>query len=120
MSEPQQFRITACCSNCRGVFDATKGLACPACLCPHPAWATREDMQPQRGTQRAGDVNIHGPEENPYPHCLNRYGKACIPDCDACQWNREQYAKMIDAKPEIDWLDKLFALEDSREHKLGS
>jgi hypothetical protein len=106
MDEPLQFRITACCSNCLGRYDATKGLACPACKCPHPKWATREEIPPR----------VHDQELSPYPHCLNDYGTACHEECPACHWVAEQHAKQVDAKPEIEWLDKLFALEDTRCH----
>ncbi len=54
-----QYRIAAMCSSCSIIYDATRGLHCPACHSHGPgavAWAMRQDLH---GTQRTSDVHLH-------------------------------------------------------------
>lgn len=50
-------------------------------------------------------------KESPYQHVLNRQGTACAEYCDACQWAADRRMKHA----EDAWLEKLYALEDTRD-----
>lgn len=96
-----QFHIAAKCGSCGIIYDATQGLLCPQCQ-GRPAWAVRQDDEP---------------EQPPVPHTLDMYGVECDEDCSACFWLRQRYVEECNAKPEIEWLENLFALEDKRDYR---
>jgi len=85
--------ITGCCAECRHVYDLRFGILCPICRSSALIWASRLD----------------DPEEPkaPWPHVLVDDGTRCRHDCLSCAWLRRD-------KPEIQWLDRLYELEDLR------
>jgi hypothetical protein len=121
--------IMGCCKRCGFIYDLYFGLECPICKVSDLGWATTSPINPvERPSFQVAPAHHtpwwelhHVPEFQyseelaPYPHVLNDSGTACARDCDACEWVQRKNVKAAEEKPELDWLEKLYALEDKRQ-----